>query len=181
MAWGTAAAILLAAAMWPWVSAGQAPEKPAPAKEESGQAGQSSQDLSSKFSDEAPAKTKGRGTVEPVDELDQADTEKLLTRRTEAAIDRGLRWLRQAQGADGRWEGADTAWTAYNAFSMIAFMLNGHFPNKKQPYGECMTKSLDALLKEAISAPTCTPTACAPWHSRRPGDKRKRTTKCRRP
>jgi hypothetical protein len=32
---------------------------------------------------------------------------------------------------------------------MIAFMLNGHFPNKKQPYGECMTKALDALLKES--------------------------------
>ena len=75
----------------------------------------------------------------------------LLDRKTEAAIQRGLAYLKQIQGTDGRWNGDDANWTAYNAFAMIGFMLNGHFPNKKQPYGETMTKSLDALLKESES------------------------------
>jgi hypothetical protein len=106
-------------------------------------------DLGSSFVD------RGSGGVRPttrgaVDMLDAADTSVLLDRRTEAAIKLGLDYLKRTQGSDGRW-GAndDTNWVGYSAFSMIAFMLNGHFPNKKQPYGECMTKALDALLKES--------------------------------
>ena len=49
--------------------------------------------------------------------------------RAEAAIQRGLQRLgRIAQGPDGRWQGDQSNWVAFNAFAMIAFMLNGNFP-----------------------------------------------------
>jgi hypothetical protein len=107
------------------------------------------EDLGSTFKDTGPGAISGAAGRGGADALDEADTSALLDRRTEAAIQRGLQFLKGAQAPDGRWAGDDTNWVAYTAFSMIAYMLNGHFPNKKQPYGECMTKALDALLKES--------------------------------
>ena len=89
------------------------------------------------------------GSIAPMDEIDAADASNLLDRRTEAAIARALNYLKQSQSDDGRWNGEDANWVAYNAFAMIAYMLNGHFPGTKQPYGPTMSKALDAILEEA--------------------------------
>ena len=105
-------------------------------------------DLGAKFIDTGPGKDAGKTTQPSPDALDAADTSVLLDRRTEAAIQRGLQFLKSSQGPDGRWDASDTNWVGYTAFSMIAFMLNGNCPNKKQPYGETLTKAVDALLKE---------------------------------
>ena len=91
------------------------------------------------------------GSIAPMDEIDAADASNLLDRRTEAAVVRALSYLKQSQGDDGRWNGEDANWVAYNAFAMIAYMLNGHFPGTKQPYGPTMSKALDAILEEAGS------------------------------
>ncbi|HUS48118.1 MAG TPA: prenyltransferase/squalene oxidase repeat-containing protein [Phycisphaerae bacterium] len=105
-------------------------------------------DLGAKFIDTGPGKDVGKIAPPSPDALDEADTSALLDRRTEAAIQRGLQFLKSTQGQDGRWDASDTNWVGYTAFATIAFMLNGHCPNKKPPYGETLTKAVDALLKE---------------------------------
>lgn len=98
-------------------------------------------------------KDEGPGNVIPLartpgDVLDAADMTNLLDRRTEAAIKRGLDALKTMQRPDGHWGPEDDRnREAYTAFAMIAFMMNGHFPNKKPPYGETMTKAVNALLR----------------------------------
>ncbi len=87
-------------------------------------------------------------SITPIDRIDAADPSNLLDRRTEAAIVRGLNYLKNSQDPDGRWAGEDSNWIAYNALSMIAFMLSGHFPGSDQPYGPMLSKALDALLAE---------------------------------
>ena len=106
-------------------------------------------DLGAKFIDTGPGNGAGKIALPSPDALDEADTSALLDRRTEAAIQRGLAFLKSTQGQDGRWEASDTNCVGYTAFATIAFMLNGHCPNKKLPYGETLTKAVDALLKEA--------------------------------
>ena len=88
-------------------------------------------------------------SIDPIDEIDAADASNLLNRRTEAAIVRALNYLKQSQDSEGRWDGNDSNWVAYNSFVMIAYMLNGHFPNSKQPYGPTLSKALDAFLEES--------------------------------
>jgi len=105
-------------------------------------------DLGEKFIDTGPGKDIGKIASPSPDALDAADTSALLDRRTEAAIQRGLAFLKSTQEPDGRWDSSDTNWVGYTAFSTIAFMLNGNCPNKKPPYGETLTKAVDALLKE---------------------------------
>jgi hypothetical protein len=90
-------------------------------------------------------------SVEPVSDeaIHQNDIGDLVDRRTDAAIKRGLDWLKASQRQDGAWGGAeDTNCTAYTALSMISFMLNGHFPSEKQPYGPTLKRSLDYLLQD---------------------------------
>ncbi|MEI8373219.1 MAG: prenyltransferase/squalene oxidase repeat-containing protein [Planctomycetota bacterium] len=105
-------------------------------------------DLGAKFIDRGPGKEVDKLAQPSLDALDDADTSALLDRRTEAAIQRGLQFLKSSQGKDGRWEADDGNTVGFTAFSMIALMLNGHAPNKKQPYGETLTKAVNALLKE---------------------------------
>jgi len=105
-------------------------------------------DLGAKFIDNGPGKDLGKFAQPSSDSLDEADTSALLDRRTEAAIVRGLQFLKTSQSPDGRWEVDDGNTVGFTAFSMIAFMLNGHAPNKKLPYGETLTKAVNALLKE---------------------------------
>lgn len=80
--------------------------------------------------------------------IHQSDIGDLLDRRTEAAIKRGLDYLKNSQTPEGTWASGDTNNTAYAALSMIAFMLNGYFPSEKQPYGPTLKKALDFLLKD---------------------------------
>jgi hypothetical protein len=108
-------------------------------------------DLGATFKDRGPGAipvTTAPTTREGLDAAD-SDTSALMDRRTEAGIKRGLDWLKANQAPDGRWGGDDTNWVGYTSFAMIGFMLNGHFPGKKQPYGECLNKALDALLKDS--------------------------------
>lgn len=106
-------------------------------------------DLGATFRDNGPGAVAG-ATSRPVSDPFDSDTSALLDRRTENAIKRGLDWLKAAQQPDGRWgSGDDSNWVGYTSFAMIAFMLNGHFPGKKLPYGPCMAKALDALLRES--------------------------------
>jgi hypothetical protein len=123
--------------------------KKAPAKAaEAPKPPSSDTDLGAKFIDTGPGKDAGTIVPPSPDALDAADTSALLDRRTEAAIQRGLAFLKSTQEQDGQWDSSDTNWVGYTAFATIAFMLNGHCPNKKPPYGETLTKAVDALLKE---------------------------------
>ena len=105
-------------------------------------------DLGAKFIDTGPGNDAGKIVAPAPDALDADDTSVLLDRRTEAAIERGLAYLKSTQESDGRWDSGDTNWVGYTAFSTIAFMLNGHCPGKKPPYGPTVAKAVDALLKE---------------------------------
>ena len=95
----------------------------------------------------------GSGSLKPIsglpgDSLDAMNMSNQLDRRTEAAIKRGLDALKKMQRPDGHWGlEQDQNREAYTAFAMIAFMMNGHFPNKNPPYGETMTKAVNALLR----------------------------------
>lgn len=108
-------------------------------------------DLGAKFIDKGPGQVAAGQARPSTDALDEADTSALLDRRTEAAIQRGLQFLKSSQGADGRWEGGDGNSVGYTAFGMIAFMLNGHAANRKPPYGETLSRAVDALLNEPKS------------------------------
>jgi hypothetical protein len=85
--------------------------------------------------------------------VNKNDIGEMLDRRTEAAIKRGLDALKGTQAPDGSWGGKDDSnCTAYTALSMIAFMLNGHFPADKAPYGPTLKKALDFHLQDSKRA-----------------------------
>ena len=130
--------LLLAAALaWAGIGLSQTKAADGPTRE----------NLQSDFVDEGPGPLAPLARP-PGDALDAADMTNLLDRRTEAAIKRGLDALKKSQERDGHWGRTDDKnREAYTAFAMIAFMMNGHFPNKKPPYGETMTKAVDALLQ----------------------------------
>lgn len=136
--------ILFAAALV-WSTSVQAQTKPANgAKPNNGDA---KENLLGDFVDDGPGKVTPLARA-PGDALDAADMTNLLDRRTEAAIKRGLDALKKSQQSDGQWgREEDKNREAYTAFAMIAFMMNGHFPNKKPPYGDTMTKAVNALLR----------------------------------
>jgi len=100
-------------------------------------------------------KDNGPGALQPLswipgDEKDVMNMSNLLDRRTEAAIKRGLDDLKNKQQPDGAWgKAVDKNREGYTAFALIAYMINGYFPNKKQPYGETVTRGLDYLIKDS--------------------------------
>jgi hypothetical protein len=131
-------------------SIGRAGAEAAPASGPAGAKPGVEADLGSTFEDRGPGAIVRPPSLGALDPLDDPETAGLLDRRTEAAIRRGLQFLKTTQAPDGRWGAADdTNWVAYTAFAMIAYMLNGHFPNRKPPYGEPLTRALDRLLKES--------------------------------
>lgn len=62
--------------------------------------------------------------------------------KTQAAIDRALRWLRDQQAGDGSW-GNQTK-TAMTGFAILAFLANGHLPNQGD-YGREVAKGVRYL------------------------------------
>lgn len=67
-----------------------------------------------------------------------------LSPEAEAAIDKALHYLARTQQEDGSWPGGYPE--AVTSVSMMAFMVQGHFPDKG-PYGKTMARSVDYLLK----------------------------------
>lgn len=63
--------------------------------------------------------------------------------RTQAAIDKALRWLRDQQAGDGSW-GNQTK-TAMTGFALLAFLANGHLPNQGE-YGKEVAKGVRYLM-----------------------------------
>jgi len=76
----------------------------------------------------------------------QGQAEELITPKTEAAVARGLEFLKQTQHPDGSWERQYSV--AITSVSVIAFMMQGNFP-KERPYGETLEKGLNFLLNES--------------------------------
>lgn len=72
----------------------------------------------------------------------------LLTRETEDALEKRLQFLKKSQNADGTWGASGTYVIASTSLAVIAFMMKGYFPDEK-PYGEVLTKGVDALLRES--------------------------------
>jgi squalene cyclase len=65
---------------------------------------------------------------------------------TKQACERGLKWLAKKQNQDGSWsDGAYQHNTAITAFSLLAFMSQGHLPNKGQ-YSPEVTKGANFLI-----------------------------------
>jgi hypothetical protein len=69
-----------------------------------------------------------------------------LSPEAEAAIDNALRYLARTQKPDGSWEGQYPE--AFTAVAMMAFMVQGHFPDRGQ-YGTVMTRAVDFLIKSS--------------------------------
>ena len=69
-----------------------------------------------------------------------------LSPEAEASIDKALHYLARTQNEDGSWPG--TYPEAFTSLSMMAFMVQGHFPDKGV-YGKNMTKAVDFMLKSS--------------------------------
>jgi len=63
-----------------------------------------------------------------------------MDEKTKAAVDKALKWLKDQQAGDGSWGN-----TAITAFSLLAFMSNGHLPNQGT-YGPEVSKGTRYLL-----------------------------------
>jgi hypothetical protein len=70
-----------------------------------------------------------------------------LTDKTVRAIDKGLRFLAKTINE----QRSDKYATAGNALTLMAFMVEGHFPGEGE-YGDALNKGLDHLLTEAKSS-----------------------------
>jgi hypothetical protein len=72
-------------------------------------------------------------------------TSSSLDRKAEIAIEKGLNYLERTQNEEGSWGGENRI--GITALALIAFMIDGNFPGE-EPYGKCMEKGVDVLLKE---------------------------------
>lgn len=68
-----------------------------------------------------------------------------LDRKADIAIKKGLKYLASVQNEEGTWGRENRI--GITALALIAFMIDGHFPGE-EPYGQCMDRGLDALLRE---------------------------------
>ena len=75
----------------------------------------------------------------------RAEGEWEITRESEAALEKGLKWLAATQGAEGNWESNDLGLVSLGA---LAFLSAGHAPGHGR-YGEPLEKALNYVLKNA--------------------------------
>jgi hypothetical protein len=64
---------------------------------------------------------------------------------SEAALERGLKWLAANQGPEGNWDSNDLGLVSMGA---LAYLSAGHTPGHG-PYGRALEKALDYILKNA--------------------------------
>jgi squalene cyclase len=75
-----------------------------------------------------------------------ARAEVKMDEETKKACERALKWLAKKQNQDGSWsDGAYQHNTAITAFTLLAFMSQGHLPNKGH-YAPEVTKGTDFLI-----------------------------------
>ncbi|MFW6163264.1 MAG: prenyltransferase/squalene oxidase repeat-containing protein [Planctomycetota bacterium] len=87
----------------------------------------------------APVSTARAAAAAPGGQVQVAE----LSPEAEQAINRGLRYLAAHQNPDGSW--GNRHQVAITSLSLMAFMLQGHFP-KKGEYGTLLDKGVDFLL-----------------------------------
>ena len=75
----------------------------------------------------------------------RAEGEWEITRESEAALERGLKWLAANQGPEGNWESNDLGLVSMGA---LAYLAAGHTPGHGR-YGQAIDKALDFVLKKA--------------------------------
>src|SRR5436190_9371489 len=75
----------------------------------------------------------------------RAEGEWEITPESEAALERGLKWLAANQGPEGNWESNDLGLVGMGA---LAFLAAGHSPGHGQ-YGPAVEKALDYVIKNA--------------------------------
>ncbi|MFM7292373.1 MAG: hypothetical protein ACKO6B_14245, partial [Planctomycetia bacterium] len=68
-----------------------------------------------------------------------------ITAESEAAIDRGLRWLAANQGPEGNWGSNDLGLVAVGG---LAFLSAGHMPGIGE-HGEACKRALDYVVRNA--------------------------------
>lgn len=68
-----------------------------------------------------------------------------ITPESQAALERGLKWLASHQGKQGSWGSENLGLVAMGA---LAFMADGHAPGRGQ-YGNVVERALDHILKNA--------------------------------
>jgi hypothetical protein len=73
------------------------------------------------------------------------DGEWEITAESQAAVDRGLRWLAANQGQEGNWKTNDLGLVAMGG---LAFLSAGHMPGIGE-YGEACEKALSGVVKHA--------------------------------
>lgn len=74
-----------------------------------------------------------------------AEGEWEITPQSEAAVERGLKWLAREQGEAGNWESKDLGLVSLGA---LAFLSAGHMPDRG-PYGRNVRRALDYVMSNA--------------------------------
>jgi hypothetical protein len=68
-----------------------------------------------------------------------------ITPQSEAALERGLAWIAQNQGAEGNWQSNDLGLVSMGA---LAFLADGHLPGRGK-YGPNVEKAINYVLTHA--------------------------------
>lgn len=79
----------------------------------------------------------------PLTVLAEGDWE--ITPESDAALNRGLKWLAENQGAEGNWGSNDLGLVSMGA---LAFLSAGHMPGRGQ-YGDTVEKALSYVVRHA--------------------------------
>src|SRR5882724_10044236 len=75
----------------------------------------------------------------------RAEGEWEITRESEAALEKGQKWLAATQGPEGNWESNDLGLVSMGA---LAFLAAGHTPGHGK-FGAACQRALDFVLKKA--------------------------------
>ncbi len=75
----------------------------------------------------------------------RAEGEWEITRESDAALEKGIKWLAATQGPQGNWDSNDLGLVS---MGVLAFMSAGHTPGHGR-YGENVEKALNYVLKNA--------------------------------